>query len=206
MFLVIWGFRVRSTTIDTGTFFCPTCGGDRSYAHKRARRWFTFFWIPLIPLKQLGELVECGQCHSTFNMKVLDLPTTAEMATSLLTATREAVIGLLRIGGSTTAAIEAAQRVLAASAGRPLEPGEVEADVYSFDVSGLMAHLGALSGSLNEHGKESFLAGCVEVAAADGTIDPGEQQALDQLAQALLMTPAHARGVIAQTVERMHQA
>src|ERR1700738_4957036 len=65
MFL-IWGWRSRSKVLSQGTFFCPHCGGDRQYAHKQARRWFTLFFLPVIPLKVLGEFVECqkiGRAH-----------------------------------------------------------------------------------------------------------------------------------------------
>ena len=63
--MIIWGWRVRKKTIGTGVFFCPGEGGDRNYEHKQARRWFTIFFIPLIPLKELGDFVECTSCENT---------------------------------------------------------------------------------------------------------------------------------------------
>jgi hypothetical protein len=70
--IFIAGVKVRTTTVDTGTFQCPNEGGDRRYQHLRARRWATLFFIPVIPLDQRGEWVECLGCGSTYRTDVLD--------------------------------------------------------------------------------------------------------------------------------------
>ena len=69
--LLIWGFKVRSKLLSAHTFFCPACGGDRGGRLLSARRWFTLFWIPLIPLKEVGDYVECDTCHGHFQTAVL---------------------------------------------------------------------------------------------------------------------------------------
>ena len=57
--ILIWGWKSRLKTLSQGTFHCPHCQADRQYDQRQARRWFTIFWIPLIPLKVLGTFVEC---------------------------------------------------------------------------------------------------------------------------------------------------
>ena len=84
--LLIWGFKVRSKLLSVHTFFCPACGGDRGGRLLSARRWFTLFWIPLIPLKEVGDYVECDTCHGHFQTAVLDTPTTATLGAMLTTA------------------------------------------------------------------------------------------------------------------------
>lgn len=69
--IVVAGLRVRTTNVDTGMFHCPNEGADRRYHHLRARRWFTLFFVPVIPLDQRGEWVECLGCASTYRTNVL---------------------------------------------------------------------------------------------------------------------------------------
>ena len=199
--IFIWGFRVRGSTLGAGTFFCPSCGGDRGYVHKKARRWFTLFWVPLIPLKEIGEYVECDRCKSTFTPGVLQLPTTSGLQTMLVSATREAVTWLLRTS-ETVSGTGTALEVLSETAGQPWRAADLEADLAGLDVGPLPDHLRQLATMLNEHGRERFLSNCVRIAAADGHVDDGERNVLDQMAAALGLSASHARGIIDDTVEQ----
>ncbi|MGH9209921.1 MAG: hypothetical protein ACRD2C_04475 [Acidimicrobiales bacterium] len=201
--IVIWGWRVRFTTLMEGMFFCPTCGGDRGFARKQGRNWFTLFFIPLIPLARTGdEFVQCATCDSAFKPSVLQLPTSADLAENLVAATREAIAWLLRTVPPGPAAVGTALEILSRSANRPWAEAELRADVAGLDVSHLPNRLAALAGVLNEHGKETFLAGCTRVAAADGPVTDQERQLLHNVAASLTMTPAHAHGVIAQVTQQ----
>jgi hypothetical protein len=199
--LVIFGFRVRGSTVGSGTFFCPSCGGDRPYVHKKARRWFTIFFVPLIPLKEVGEYVECQRCKTTYKPSVLSLPTTSGLQTMLVSATREALTWLLRTSESASGTGTALE-VLTQTAGSPWRPADLETDLAGLDVAPLPEHLRQLAGMLNEHGREHFLANCVRVAAADGVVDEKERHVLDQMALSLGLSPAHSRGIIDATVEQ----
>lgn len=203
--LLIWGFKVRFTTLLTGTFFCPSCGGDRHYERKQGRRWFTFFFIPVIPLNSLGdELVECTTCRQAYKTSVLDMPTTATLSSDLTMASREAIVWLLRSAAVVDPATTGvALGVLSTAANRPWSEPELQQDLATLEVSGLPGRLNALASVLNEHGRETFLSGCVRVAAAGGgPINDGQRALLDNIASSLGMTPAHAWGVIAQTQEQ----
>ena len=78
MFL-IFGFRAVQKIIYSGVFFCPREGGDRNYEYKRARRFFTLFFIPLIPLNDLGDYVECSSCKGTYYADVLKAKTVGQI-------------------------------------------------------------------------------------------------------------------------------
>ncbi len=65
------GMRSRTTTVGTGRFACPREGVDRGYRHQKARRWFTLFFIPVIPLGTQGEWVACDSCAATYDVDVL---------------------------------------------------------------------------------------------------------------------------------------
>ena len=147
--LLIWGVRVRSKTLSETNFHCPSCGGDRRCSHKQARRWFTLFFIPLIPLKVLGEFVECQTCKKGFDTGILALPTSAALTEQMLGAMREAVVQLLRIDGSATAR-EAACRALSEMAGRLWSEEELDADLQHLDVAPLPARLHQLAEVMND--------------------------------------------------------
>src|SRR5947209_12553677 len=93
--LLIWGLRTRAKTLREDTFLCPHCGADRCFNHKLFRRWFTLFFIPLIPLKVLGEYVECATCKQRFKTAVLQGPTNAGLQANLQLAVLEALATLL---------------------------------------------------------------------------------------------------------------
>lgn len=203
--LLIWGFKVRFKTLLQGVFFCPSCGGDRQYERKQGRRWFTFFFIPVIPLNSVGdEFVECTTCHQAYKPSVLEMPTTATLSNDLTLATREAVVWLLRsVAVVDPAATGVALEVLSMAANRRWSEPELQQDLATLEVSGLPGRLSALATVLNEHGRETFLGGCVRVAVAGGeAVNEGQRALLDSIASSLGMTPAHARGVIAQTEEQ----
>lgn len=71
--LIIFGSRAVTGSKGTGSFVCPRCGPGAPYDHKRVRRFFTLYFIPLIPLRTVGEYIECGTCRTTYKPEVLRL-------------------------------------------------------------------------------------------------------------------------------------
>ena len=67
----IAGLKTRNSTVDRGRFRCPNEGAERGYRHVRARRWFTLFFIPLIPLGTNGEWVRCEGCGAIYGPDVV---------------------------------------------------------------------------------------------------------------------------------------
>jgi len=60
-----------------------SCGGDRPVPTAFRPRWFTLFFIPVIPLNAVGEHVQCTTCKTRYVVDVLNQPTTAQMQTAL---------------------------------------------------------------------------------------------------------------------------
>ena len=70
--MIIWGWKTRLQRLGAGTFSCPACDASRTCEQVAARRWFTLFFIPLVPLQRLGSFVRCSTCASTFDPAVLE--------------------------------------------------------------------------------------------------------------------------------------
>lgn len=73
VFFIIFGTRGVTYTKARGSFQCPQCRTLAPYRHRRIRRFFTLYFIPVIPLDLLGEYVECDQCRGTYKMEILQL-------------------------------------------------------------------------------------------------------------------------------------
>ncbi len=78
--MIIFGTKVRHKKIAEGEFFCPKCQAVTRYVHKQAVRTFTLYFIPIFPIQQLGEFVECQRCGTALDPTVRHLrskPTTS---------------------------------------------------------------------------------------------------------------------------------
>jgi hypothetical protein len=58
-------------TLGRGEFFCPYCELLKTYRHRRARLFLTFYFIPLLPIQSPREYVECSDCKNQFERSVL---------------------------------------------------------------------------------------------------------------------------------------
>jgi zinc-ribbon family len=65
------GSRGREVDVGSGQFYCPSCGIERPYKHKRIGRYFTLYFIPVFQIEKLGEYVECQACHKVYPVEVL---------------------------------------------------------------------------------------------------------------------------------------
>ncbi|MEP7288690.1 MAG: zinc-ribbon domain-containing protein [Chloroflexota bacterium] len=71
--MIIFGSRNRTVKKAAGEFFCPKCRAVRLYQLKKVAQYFTLYFIPIFPIKQLGEYVECEFCKTTYRPEVLNL-------------------------------------------------------------------------------------------------------------------------------------
>ena len=200
----IFGLGARNKTIARGTFFCPREGGDREYEHKMARRWFTLFFIPLIPLKELGDFVECQSCRATYYPNVLEGTTTGDIEDVTTTAIRHVVVAILRADGRVEGAErQAGQSVVENFASHPYSVADLDADLADLDRAHLTDTLQELGAILNAHGRENVLTSAVYLAAADGHVDPRELEVAREIGRALTMSSAHIEGTIQQELARI---
>ena len=76
--MIIFGTRSMESVRSTGIFNCPRCGRSKPYRHKSVNRWFTLYFIPVIPMGSIGTYVQCGQCGGTFGEAILSYDPEAE--------------------------------------------------------------------------------------------------------------------------------
>ena len=72
--IIVFGTKGREKAVDSGAFTCPSCRSQQPYELRRAKRWFTLYFIPVLPLDALGEWVHCLGCGADYEPSVLELP------------------------------------------------------------------------------------------------------------------------------------
>jgi hypothetical protein len=194
--LLIFGITIRYTRLTEGGFFCPNEGGDRRYALMRARRWFTLFFIPLIPLKELDTVVECEACGHRFDPSVLTQATAEELGRSVEEAARTlfGAIAAVEPDATVDRAVEVELgRYLGDDGygvGQLVAHARIQTDAQSEEIFGRAAR------QLDLAGRESMLMAAVRAAVTEGVLVPGRRAVIERSGRALGLSPAHIEGVI----------
>lgn len=198
--LLIFGVRIRFRTIGTVAFFCPRCGGDRQGDRRTARRWFTLFWLPVVPLDQVGEVVECSTCHTRFEPAVAEAPTTAALSEILGNAVRVLAAMVVRTGEPADPALRAAAVANVRLVDGGYDDATLAADAVAVDPAVAESYVAPLGEGLQVSGKERFLGDLVRIALAGGTITPDQRRVIDLAGRGLDLTPAHITGIVTSVV------
>ncbi len=69
---LIFGKKWAGIAVGKGFFYCPYCRTQRPYLLKKHKHFYSFFKLPLIPLKSNGDHIECRKCKQTFWQSVLE--------------------------------------------------------------------------------------------------------------------------------------
>ena len=69
--MIIFGVKVKESRTETGTFLCPKCRTPQHYRRLSLHRWFSLYFIPVIPLGRIGEQAECQGCFSRYDARIL---------------------------------------------------------------------------------------------------------------------------------------
>jgi hypothetical protein len=192
--LLIFGITLRARPMEAGKFHCPDEGGDRTYTLRETRRWFTVFFIPVLPLKFLGHIVECDACHTQFDRSTLLNPTSATMEHKIEVAARSLLgavaVGHASIHGQAVRELEAFLGTPAYCASDLVAHARIQNEAQRAEV------LAAAGGLLDPAGRESLLMAAARASVVGGCIGEAHRALLAEGGAALGMTRAHVEGVI----------
>ena len=199
--MIIWGSKGRTTTITSGEFYCPDCVDYKPYNHQKVKRWFTLYFIPILPLSDLGEYIECGDCKATYKNNVLDFDPKKqqqEFQALFAIATRDIMLKIALADGviedkelkQTIASFEAItnreishQQLLEAL--EELKKDDINIKKYALSIGPYLNHVG----------KEMVLRGAIAVSKSDGKIQNEELEMVHTLALALDLPRTYANGI-----------
>ena len=210
--MIIFGTRSVKFTKEQGQFHCPQCNCQREYKHKSARRFFTLYFIPVLPLDKLGEYVECRTCRGTFIPRVLEYQqnnNNDQFLSEYEKAIKHSVVMMMLADGE----IDQREKEVVLKVINKFSHNDItmlELDQYIQQVQtqpgDLNTYLKRVAPRLNGHGKEIVIKCALSVAAADGHIDRTEIDLLGQIATALGMTDSHLRGILNQMTAQREPA
>ena len=64
--LIIFGTKIVGKTIRRGNFYCPRCEMEREYKLQQNGKYFSLFFIPVIPIGKTGDSLECTFCKTAY--------------------------------------------------------------------------------------------------------------------------------------------
>jgi transposase-like protein len=198
--IFIFGTRGRLSTMDGGQFYCPRCGGDRDYTRKGVRRWFTLFFIPIVPMGATRNVrIVCSTCDGAFNEQVLTMPSGSAFEEIERRAFRQCAEAVLKAGNPQS---RAARDVLLRAVnqwrgtGGELDDATLDQEITGIEPGNVAVYAGPLATRLPAAKSEQFFGGCASVALADGEPTPDQQGVLRNLGETFNLTEAHQRGVL----------
>jgi zinc-ribbon family len=205
--MIIWGFRVIMRVLSSGAFFCPKEDGDRPYQLKSQQRFFTIFFIPLIPLKKFDNLVECQSCRTLYKESVLQRPTATAQSSNMAEVVRVATVSMLRTSPQTDVALAAKANEQGLRHINEYYPtydaSALATDVAQLDVTALPSMLTNIAAFSDPQHKEGVLTRLTLTAlGGKGSLTESERSLLNNVGMTLGLTPPHARGVIDSVVEQ----
>ena len=72
--MIIFGIKTRSSKIDDAEVLkssCPSCKGDLELHD--LKKWFTLYFIPVIPLNKIESYYKCVGCSQTYKEAIKDM-------------------------------------------------------------------------------------------------------------------------------------
>lgn len=183
---------------ETGTFYCPGCGSERVYRHRRSRNWFCVF-IPLIPRDITAEVYVCQGCHRIYDEHVLTSPPTSDLATRLQRLTRAATV-LAALDGDPydEPTRRVAVTVIQGAGMHHYTATDLDADLRSMDVSNVEDEAHQLTIDMEPSARERLVIDIGHVATATGALSASNRMMLDRLARALEITPGAVHRILAR--------
>jgi uncharacterized tellurite resistance protein B-like protein len=210
--MIIFGTRGVKSNIATGTFHCPQCEKNTEYRHRKVHKFFTLYFIPIIPLGSLGEYVECRICKGTFIPRVLEednSQTQAMFMAIYMEAIKHSMVLIMLADGVIEDSEKDAVLGIINRFGHDdltmLQLDEYVAEVQkgSLDITKYLKEIGS---SLNEHGKEMIIRCALEVSASDGHMDISELNEIAKMSEALEMSKSHFKGIMEDASSLVSQA
>ena len=185
--MIIFGTRGIGRQIGSGSFNCPRCVPSQPYSHKSVRRYFTLYFIPLIPLGAAGDYVECGACAGTFGRDVLNYNPELERADLAVSYRQMLVFMLVHLNRCRSDELTVLQEVLA-----EIFLIEVSADLIANDARHasqsdvtLDAYLKRAVGKLNDDGRQGLLALLRRILVRVSPLDEAEKNKFYEVGSAI---------------------
>ncbi len=196
--MIIWGWRGITSTVDNATFHCPRCSNQRTGKVKQVRKYFTLYFIPIIPLDIAGRYVECETCAGEFGEEILNYDPEKERLETQTQMMRVMILSALADGHVDPAERAEIKSQFLEMSGLPLPDTTLDQEIaLAADAKvTLNQYVSALASSLSPHGKALVVKLAFFTMSANGSLAPGHEEQLLQLQRTLQIPDDQYRALI----------
>ncbi len=196
--MIIWGWRDLTSDVSEQDFRCPQCNQQRRGSLKQVRKYFTLYFIPLIPLGSTGAYVQCGSCAGTFGEEVLTQDPQGDQEDRL-----QKMLGVMVMAALADGKVDAQERAeinrqYTILAGLPYDSGhlnrQIEMAIESKnDLNGFVSKF---AHELSSHGKALVVKLSFLTMSASSNFNKKHQHQLSRLPDTLGITESQYRTLI----------
>jgi len=167
-------------------------------------RFFTLYFIPLIPLGRIGSYVECGSCAQTYSEEVLRHDPIAEQRESMVEFRRILVMGMLATAKIEPANIYSLRQVYETISQESLDEHTVHEDFRMARDSGVdpLIFIQAQAGELSVEGKELVLKCMIEITSPEGPVTHDLQSGLSHISNSMGYPSTHFDALMRDASQR----
>jgi hypothetical protein len=196
--MIIFGTRTLQRNKGQGQFHCPRCSMQRGYRQISADRFFTLYFIPLIPLGSAGRYVECMSCGGTYGEEVLTYNPQVERAELVADIRRTLILVLRATQRADAVHVAALQSVLGEIFDEEIPENEIWNDLRLADQANaqLVPFVQQRLASFNAKGKELVLAAAARMLTGGRMLVPADREVVGELAIALGFTRGTAQSLL----------
>lgn len=198
--MIIWGTRTMDGHKGEGNFNCPRCGPGKPFTHKSVNRWFTLYFIPIIPMGSVGEYIECRECAGTFDTQVLSHNPAAEDAELKASIRRIMALFLLESGRAHRDWIQRLVTLMYETLNETCAEHQVHEDIRMAQAAGAnVASFAPIAlKDLSSAGKVEVVKLAIRLCGGGHQVSYNDRAVIDRLGQAI--------GVPAPVVENLLQS
>lgn len=185
--MIIFGSRTMNSTISSGSFNCPRCNSQQPYNMIGVNKWFTLYFIPVIPMGRAGEYVECTTCAGTFSEEALTYDPAAERAALFDSLRRILVMAMISANRTQSEHTRALREAYESMTETALTEEQALEDIRLAHSSGVdPTHFIQQSGaSLSAEAKALVLQCVRNIYAPNRAVDAADRASLEKVAVAL---------------------
>ena len=152
-----------------------------------AKRWFTLYFIPCIPMGSAGEYVECTACSGTYAIEILNYNPAVEQANLAQDFRRMLCMVLLASGRTQQRNVEALQAACFDVFEANVSAEEIYTDLRLAQEAraDLRSYVQATGSGLSADGKKLFLRVAAQILSAAGPLQESDKGVVRQVGEAL---------------------
>ncbi len=187
--LILFGEQKIVRIAGEGKFPCPVCEGTRRYEHIRGRNVFSIFFIPLLPLEEVSNYVECQNCGNSFHPGIIDEKsgTNDGEEPEYWRGARRIMVQIIRNYGAGGQAVNKVQEIYKEITSAELSEQEVRDEMLAVqnDERHVLDHIKKLSRGLNDPGKQRIIMAAFLMLSMYGELRHEEKVMMNQLGASL---------------------